>query len=172
MFHAFFVETIFSCSQASNSSSYTIQKILKLSSVEPILRQIPTLFKEQTHSPSKMPKDFDPKHPKRKTPYSKPKPKSSQSQEREEKQYPSVNDLKRRIRDVKRLLAKTDLPADKRIIQERALSGYEKELADEERRRERSRMIKKYHFVRFLGKKFPTFSFFLSFFLFFFFFLK
>ncbi|BCS29167.1 Efg1 domain-containing protein [Aspergillus puulaauensis] len=103
-----------------------------------------------------MPKDFDPKHPKRKTPYSKQKPKTSQSQEREEKQYPSVNDLKRRIRDVKRLLAKTDLPADKRIIQERALSGYEKELADEERRRERSRMIKKYHFVRFLDRKTAT----------------
>lgn len=112
-----------------------------------------------------MPKDFDPKHPKRKTPYSKPKPKSSQSQEREEKQYPSVNDLKRRIRDVKRLLAKPDLPADKRIIQERALSGYEKELADEEKRRERSRMIKKYHFVRFLGMAFPKFYLFLPSFL-------
>lgn len=112
-----------------------------------------------------MPKDFDPKHTKRKTPYSKPKPKSSQSQEREEKQYPSVNDLKRRIRDVKRLLAKPDLPADKRIIQERALSGYEKELADEEKRRERSRMIKKYHFVRFLGMAFPKFYLFLPSFL-------
>jgi hypothetical protein len=63
----------------------------------------------------------------------------------------SINDLKRRIRDVKRLLNKPDLPADKRIIQERALKGYEKELADEEGRRERSKMIKKYHFVRFLG---------------------
>ncbi|KAL3492603.1 hypothetical protein BJX62DRAFT_104197 [Aspergillus germanicus] len=68
----------------------------------------------------------------------------------------SINDLKRRIRDVKRLLNKPDLPADKRIIQERALKGYEKELADEEGRRERSKMIKKYHFVRFLDRKTAT----------------
>ncbi|KAL2833206.1 hypothetical protein BJY01DRAFT_225278 [Aspergillus pseudoustus] len=68
----------------------------------------------------------------------------------------SINDLKRRIRDVKRLLYKSDLPADKRIIQERALKGYEKELADEEGRRERSKMIKKYHFVRFLDRKTAT----------------
>ncbi|KAL4921036.1 hypothetical protein BDW62DRAFT_220390 [Aspergillus aurantiobrunneus] len=107
-----------------------------------------------------MPKDFDPKLPKRKAPYPdrKPsKPKSSTQQDRgEDKQYPSVNELKRRIRDVRRLLSKTDLPADKRIIQERALAGYEKELADEEQRRERSRMIKKYHFVRFLDRKTAT----------------
>jgi hypothetical protein len=70
---------------------------------------------------------------------------------REEKDYPSVNDLKRRIRDVKRLLNKSDLPADARIVQERALAGYEEDLAQETARRERSTMIKKYHFVRFLG---------------------
>jgi hypothetical protein len=68
-----------------------------------------------------------------------------------EKEYPSINDLKKRIRDVKRLLNKVDLPADARILQERALSGYEQDLADETARRERSQMIKKYHFVRFLG---------------------
>ncbi|KAL4906607.1 hypothetical protein BDW74DRAFT_135549 [Aspergillus multicolor] len=106
-----------------------------------------------------MPKDFNPPRPQRKTPYpDRPrKPKSKPQQDRgEEKQHPSVNELKRRIRDVKRLLAKPDIPADKRIIQERALAGYEKELADEERRRERSRMIKKYHFVRFLDRKTAT----------------
>lgn len=101
-----------------------------------------------------MPKDFKPPRTPRKTPYPDPPHKSkskSQLDRGEEKPHPSVNELKRRIRDVKRLLAKPDLSADKRVIQERALAGYEKELADEERRRERSRMIKKYHFVRFLG---------------------
>lgn len=68
-----------------------------------------------------------------------------------EKEYPSVNDLKKRIRDVKRLLNKMDLSADARILQERALAGYEQDLADETARRERSQLIKKYHFVRFLG---------------------
>ena len=72
-------------------------------------------------------------------------------QNRKENDYPSVNELKRRIRDVKRLLNREDLPADVRIIQERALSGYEKDLEDEMQRRNRSQMIKKYHFVRFLG---------------------
>lgn len=73
------------------------------------------------------------------------------TQKREKNEYPSINELKRRIRAVKRLLEKVDLPADARIVQERALSGYEKDLEDEMQRRERSQMIKKYHFVRFLG---------------------
>ncbi|KAL4799850.1 hypothetical protein BDV19DRAFT_237941 [Aspergillus venezuelensis] len=113
-----------------------------------------------------MPKAFNPPKTPRKTPYptttkSKPKPSSSRKPTdrtpgTEAKEYPSINDLKRRIRDSKRLLNKPDLPADKRIIQERALKGYEKELADEEKRRDRSRMIKKYHFVRFLDRKTAT----------------
>ncbi|KAL5003801.1 hypothetical protein BDV10DRAFT_3410 [Aspergillus recurvatus] len=106
-----------------------------------------------------MPKDLNSPRTPRKAPYpDRPrKPKSKSQQDRgEERQHPSVNELKRRIRDVKRLLAKPDLSADKRVIQERALAGYEKELADEERRRERSRMIKKYHFVRFLDRKTAT----------------
>lgn len=70
---------------------------------------------------------------------------------RPEKEYPSINDLKKRIRDVKRLLNKKDLSADARILQERALAGYEQDLVDETARRERSQLIKKYHFVRFLG---------------------
>ncbi|CAG7948873.1 unnamed protein product [Penicillium nalgiovense] len=73
-----------------------------------------------------------------------------------EKEYPSINDLKKRIRDVKRLLNKVDLPADARILQERALAGYEQDLADETTRRERSSLIKKYHFVRFLDRKTAT----------------
>ncbi|KAJ5131020.1 rRNA-processing protein EFG1 [Penicillium bovifimosum] len=71
-----------------------------------------------------------------------------------EKEYPSVNELKKRIRDVKRLLNKADkLSADTRILQERALAGYEQDLADEIARRERSHLITKYHFVRFLDRK-------------------
>lgn len=70
---------------------------------------------------------------------------------RSEKEFTSVNELKRRIRDVKRLLSKGKLPADARVVQERALAGYEQDLAEETARRDRSQMIKKYHFVRFLG---------------------
>lgn len=71
---------------------------------------------------------------------------------KKEHPYPSVNELKKRIRDVKRLLNRVDLPADARIVQERALAGYENDLEEEMQRRHRSAMIKKYHFVRFLGK--------------------
>ncbi|GFF52535.1 rRNA-processing protein efg1 [Aspergillus udagawae] len=70
-----------------------------------------------------------------------------------EHNHTSVNELKKRIRDVKRLLNRVDLPADARIVQERALAGYEKDLEDELARRNRSQMIKKYHFVRFLDRK-------------------
>ncbi|KAF5859278.1 18S rRNA maturation protein [Aspergillus alliaceus] len=72
---------------------------------------------------------------------------------KKEHQYPSINELKKRIRDVKRLLNRVDLPADARIVQERALAGYENDLEEENNRRERSKMIKKYHFVRFLDRK-------------------
>ncbi|KAI9367850.1 hypothetical protein BJX61DRAFT_266826 [Aspergillus egyptiacus] len=100
-----------------------------------------------------MPKDTTISTPKRKAPYPK---KKAPPREKDDRNHVSVNELKRRIRDVKRLLNKPDLPADVRIVQERALSGYEKELADEEKRRERSKMIKKYHFVRFLDRKTAT----------------
>ncbi|KAJ5156220.1 hypothetical protein N7492_009023 [Penicillium capsulatum] len=83
----------------------------------------------------------------------KPPPAKGHSASRQEKEYPSVNELKKRIRDVKRLLNKKDLSADARIVQERALSGYEQDLAEETARRDRSQMIKKYHFVRFLDRK-------------------
>ncbi|KAJ5094223.1 hypothetical protein N7456_010084 [Penicillium angulare] len=75
---------------------------------------------------------------------------------RDDKEFTSVNDLKRRIRDVKRLLAKGRLPADARVVQERALAGYEQDLAEETARRDRSHLIKKYHFVRFLDRKTAT----------------
>lgn len=65
----------------------------------------------------------------------------------------SVNAVKKRIRDVTRLLSRSeDLPADVRLENERALAAYQQELnaADEEKTRQR--MIKKYHMVRFFGK--------------------
>jgi hypothetical protein len=84
-------------------------------------------------------------------PYKKTKPTTTTS--REPASGLSINDLKRRIRDVKRLLGRhADLSPEARIVQERALAGYEKDLKDETERRQRSEMIKRYHFVRFLGK--------------------
>lgn len=80
-----------------------------------------------------------------------PAAKSKNQPAPQENNYPSVNDLKKRIRDVKRLLNKPDLPADALVLQQRALAGYEQDLAEEMTRRQRSQMIKKYHFVRFLG---------------------
>lgn len=71
--------------------------------------------------------------------------------QKQELDRPSVNELKKQIRNARRLLARDDLPADSRIVQERALAGSEKELEEETRRRQRSEMIGKYHFVRFLG---------------------
>ncbi|KAL2868682.1 Efg1 domain-containing protein [Aspergillus lucknowensis] len=111
-----------------------------------------------------MPKEIGMNSSKRKSPYprssstslKRKKSSSTRNTEDGEATNTSINDLKRRIRDARRLLRKPDLPADKRIIQERALRGYEKELADEEARRERSKMIKKYHFVRFLDRKTAT----------------
>lgn len=68
----------------------------------------------------------------------------------------SINDLKRRIRDVKRLLTRAEnLSPEARIVQERALKGYERDLEQEQARRQRSEMIRKYHFVRFLGLSCP-----------------
>lgn len=80
------------------------------------------------------------------------KTKTPSSTPREPSSGLSINDLKRRIRDVKRLLGHADLSPEARIVQERALAGYEKDLKDETERRQRSEMIKRYHFVRFLGK--------------------
>lgn len=43
-------------------------------------------------------------------------------------------------------------------MQERALKGYERDLEQEQARRQRSEMIRKYHFVRFLGQFSSSFS--------------
>lgn len=95
-------------------------------------------------------------------PYKKSKPTSAPRELASGSGGLSINDLKRRIRDVKRLLNNNnsrsnrhaDLSPEARIVQERALAGYEKDLKDETERRQRSEMIKRYHFVRFLGRNF------------------
>ncbi|OJJ51323.1 hypothetical protein ASPZODRAFT_138428 [Penicilliopsis zonata CBS 506.65] len=89
----------------------------------------------------------DPRKPGQKKPKSRPQEKDTSV---------SINDLKRRIRDVKRLLNRRDLPADARVTQERVLKGHERELEQEMARRARSEMIRKYHFVRFLERKTAT----------------
>lgn len=64
----------------------------------------------------------------------------------------SVNAIKKRIRDVKRRLERSDnLPATVRVEDERALAAYEQELAAADEEKARQKMIKRYHMVRFFG---------------------
>jgi hypothetical protein len=74
-----------------------------------------------------------------------------------QRSLPSANELKTKIRDVKRLLnhSDKDMPADMRIEKERELKGYQRDLEEVESRKKKSEMISKYHFVRFLGILFP-----------------
>lgn len=69
----------------------------------------------------------------------------------------SVNALKSKIRDVKRVLEHAQkLPLDVRIEKERALAGYSQDLEKAENEKEKQRMIKKYHMVRFFGKLYTS----------------
>lgn len=68
----------------------------------------------------------------------------------------SINRLKSKIRDTTRLLNHTEkIPAGARIEKERALVGYQHDLARAEEQAEKHKrrqvMIKKYHMVRFVG---------------------
>src|SRR5438876_1050581 len=64
----------------------------------------------------------------------------------------SINPLKKRIRDVSRLLERSQaLAADARVENERALAAYRHELATAMEERSRQKTIKKYHMVRFFG---------------------
>jgi len=64
----------------------------------------------------------------------------------------SVNAIKKRIRDVKRRLERSqNLPATIRVEDERALAAYEQELAAADGEKTRQKMIRKYHMVRFFG---------------------
>jgi hypothetical protein len=90
-------------------------------------------------------------------PGSKPKPaKKPRNNEpptyRKQAHASSVNAIKKRIRDVSRRLERADdLPANVRLDDERALAAYEQELAAAETEKNRQKMIKKYHMVRFFG---------------------
>jgi hypothetical protein len=64
----------------------------------------------------------------------------------------SVNAIKKRIRDVKRRLERSEnLPANIRVENERALAAYQLDLAAAEEEKTRQKMISKYHMVRFFG---------------------
>lgn len=76
----------------------------------------------------------------------------SQNQPRSENK-PAINPIKKRIRDLNRLLEHKDtLPADVRLNYERELASCKYDVEHAERARNRSRMIQKYHMVRFFGK--------------------
>ncbi|KAI4280981.1 MAG: hypothetical protein L6R35_005780 [Caloplaca aegaea] len=69
----------------------------------------------------------------------------------------SVNALKSKIRDVKRVLEHArNLPLEVRIEKERALAGYRQDLEEAEHEKERQRMIKRYHMVRFFERQKAT----------------
>ncbi|KAL8996265.1 MAG: hypothetical protein Q9169_004196 [Polycauliona sp. 2 TL-2023] len=69
----------------------------------------------------------------------------------------SVNALKSNIRSVSRVLDHAqDLPLDVRIEKERALAGYKQDLEKAQHEKERQRMIKKYHMVRFFERQKAT----------------
>src|SRR5438045_6583118 len=64
----------------------------------------------------------------------------------------SVNAIKKRIRDVKRRLERSEnLPANIRVEYERALAAYQQDLAAAEEEKMRRKMISRYHMVRFFG---------------------
>ncbi|KAL8667307.1 MAG: hypothetical protein Q9202_000880 [Teloschistes flavicans] len=65
--------------------------------------------------------------------------------------------MKSKIRDVTRVLEHAqDLPMDVRIEKERALAAYKQDLDKAQRTKERQRMIKKYHMVRFFERQKAT----------------
>ncbi|KAL8670413.1 MAG: hypothetical protein Q9168_005042 [Polycauliona sp. 1 TL-2023] len=69
----------------------------------------------------------------------------------------SVNALKSNIRSVTRVLEHAlDLPLDVRIEKERALAGYKQDLEKAQQEKEKQRMIKKYHMVRFFERQKAT----------------
>jgi hypothetical protein len=65
----------------------------------------------------------------------------------------AVNHLKKRIRDINRLLERSEsMPADVRINNERALAAYKQDLSVASHNRLEQKLSKKYHMVRFFGK--------------------
>ncbi|KAL9001893.1 MAG: hypothetical protein Q9188_005153 [Gyalolechia gomerana] len=69
----------------------------------------------------------------------------------------SVSTLKSKMRDVTRVLEHAhDLPLDVKFEKERALAGYRQDLEKAQYEKERKRMIKKYHMVRFFERQKAT----------------
>ena len=64
----------------------------------------------------------------------------------------SVNKIKGKIRDLTRLLERSErLPADVRIEKERALAGYRLDLNKAREEKRKKDIIRRYHMVRFFG---------------------
>lgn len=79
-------------------------------------------------------------------------PPRAYSRKKQQQSLTAVNDIKKKIRDVRRRLERLgNLPADVRMEDERALTAYEQELAAAEAEKFRQKMIHKYHMVRFFG---------------------
>lgn len=74
----------------------------------------------------------------------------------------SLNEVKKRARDIQRRFAKADnMPADIQRNLERELAHCKRQIEDMEHKKQRSEMIGKYHHVRFFGmwhhmREFPT----------------
>lgn len=69
----------------------------------------------------------------------------------------SINALKAKIRSTERLLQRgNDLPADIRVEKERALASYKRDAEDLARVKGRSKIISKYHKVRFFERQRAT----------------
>ncbi|GMM29792.1 Efg1 protein [Martiniozyma asiatica (nom. inval.)] len=64
----------------------------------------------------------------------------------------SVSAIKKKMRDIKRLLTK-DLPLEVRIANERALKSLEINLSEKQEENKEKKVSKKYHMVRFFEKK-------------------
>jgi hypothetical protein len=68
----------------------------------------------------------------------------------------SLNAIKKRARTIERLLAKTEkdglkLPSNKQRDLERELAAHKDRIQDARTKKDRSKMIQKYHMVRFFG---------------------
>ena len=69
----------------------------------------------------------------------------------------SINPLKSKIRDVRRLLEHSEnLPPGVRIEKERALAGYKQDLEKAVEEKNKNQMISKYHMVRFFERQKAT----------------
>ncbi|KAI9684220.1 MAG: 18S rRNA maturation protein [Trizodia sp. TS-e1964] len=70
---------------------------------------------------------------------------------------PSINSLKKQIRDLSRQLERSEaLPAGTRTEKERAIAGYGRDLVCLQAEKHKQRMIKKYHMVRFFDRQKAT----------------